>query len=97
VLQRVLQFGSPLCVQVSQPLQELPQAGHAHRQVEPIHQMLRVRAQVALQLAEALLAVREEHQLLVVPQALTVKHRGQVAPGFRIMALDKAETLGWPV
>jgi hypothetical protein len=46
---------------------------------------------------EALLAIREEHQLLVMSQALTVEHGGQVSSRFRIVALDKAETLGWPI
>jgi hypothetical protein len=59
--------------------------------------MLRVRAEVTLQLAEALLAVREEHQLLVVPHALTVEHRGQVSSGLRVVAPYEPEPLGWPI
>jgi hypothetical protein len=38
-------------------------------------------AQVALELTQALLAVREEHELLVVPQALAIEHCGQVSLG----------------
>ena len=67
VLQRLLQFGSPARVQASQPFEELAQVGQLHREMEPVEQMLRVGAQVALELAQALLASREEHELLVVP------------------------------
>ncbi len=48
-------------------------------------------------MAEALLPVREEHELLVVPEALAVEHRRQMAPRLRVVALDEAEALGWPV
>ena len=62
--------------------------------MEPIEQMLRMGAQIALQLARAFLTIREEHELLVVPQALAAEHRGQVPPGLRVVALDEAEALG---
>jgi hypothetical protein len=97
VIERYLQLGGVFRVQASQPVEELAQAGQLHRQVEPVEQVLRMGAQVALQLAEALLTVREEHELLVVPQALPPEHLGQMPPRLRVVARDEAEALGWPV
>jgi hypothetical protein len=74
VFQRLLQLGGVFCVQVSQALEELAQVGQLYGQMEPIKPMLRVRTQVALELTEVLLAIREEHQLLVVLQMLTPEH-----------------------
>src|SRR5919202_6771563 len=56
-----------------------------------------MRAQVALELTEALLAVREEDKLLVVLEVLASEDLGQVPPWLGIMAQDKAEALGGTV
>ncbi len=97
VLKRLLQFGGARCVHTHQTLEDLAQASQAHRQVEPVEPMQRVGTQVALQLAQTLLAVREEHEFLVVLQVLPPEHRGQVPPRLRVVTLDEAEALGRPV
>src|SRR5262249_7895927 len=85
------------CVQASQSFEALAQVGQLHRQMEPVEPMLRVGTQVALELTQALLPIREEHEFLVVLQVLTPEHRGQVSPRLRILARDEAEALGRPV
>src|SRR5437660_1627868 len=70
VLERLLQLNGAFQIHTYQALEELSQASQLDRQTEPVEPMLRVRAQVALQLAQALLAVREEHEFLVVLQPL---------------------------
>ena len=67
LLERLLQLSGAPSIQPHQPLQRLAQVGQLHSQMEPVEPVLRVRAQVVLELTEALLAIREEHELLVVP------------------------------
>ena len=93
VLERLLQFSGAFRVQATQALETLAHTRQPHRQVEPIEQVARVGAQVALELARAVLAVREEHQLLVVLQALAPEHLRQVSSRPGIMALHEAEAL----
>ena len=50
-------------------------------------------AQVALELTQAVLAVRKERELLVVLQALAPEHLRQVSSRPGIMALHEAEAL----
>src|SRR4051812_20649378 len=93
MFERRLQLGGTLGIQMSQTLEELAQAGQLHRQMEPVEQLLAMRAQGALELTETLLPVREEHELVVVLQALALEHRGEMPPGLRVVALDEAEAL----
>src|SRR5919202_6244723 len=94
MLECLLQFSGASRTQASQPLETLAQARQSHRQVEPIEQVARVGSQVALELTQTVLAVRKEHELLVMLQALAPEHLSQVPSRPRVVALHEAEALG---
>ena len=53
-----------------EPLDVLPHHGQAHREVEPVQPMLRLRTQVHLQVTNGVSSIRQEHQLLIRLQPL---------------------------
>jgi hypothetical protein len=94
VLERFLQLSGALGVQTHQPFEGLAQAGQLHGEMQPVEPMLRVGTQVALELARTLLAIREEHELLVVLQTLAPEHLSQVSPAASDRGCEQAEALG---
>ena len=73
------------------PLGQLHHHGDAHREVEPVQQMLGLRIEIAGQVADVFAAVGEEGDLLVGLHPLGGKHFEQSAFGFAVVGLHVAE------
>src|SRR5262245_31238907 len=78
----------------AQFLELLPHHGDAHGDVKPVEQMLSERAQIQLQFAHGLAAVREKRDRLTHLQSLRLEQLGQPTLGFSVVAGHKVKALG---
>src|SRR5712692_1865145 len=75
-----------------QPFGGLGQGGQSHRNMEPVEQMIGLRAEVELEIPDRLAPIGEKLDLLVHLQALGLKKVEEAALGLLVIRLYKGKT-----